>query len=427
MKISTVKARQILDSRGTPTIEVDVILANGIMGRASAPSGASVGIKEALELRDKNSTTFNGKGVLGAVSNVNTIIAAALCNQDPSLQSKIDSILIELDGTTNKGKLGANAIIATSIAVLKAAAACSNKQLFEYLGAEHKLPVPLMNILNGGAHANNGLDIQEFMIVPVGATTFAQSLQMGSEIISTLKNLLDKKGFSTAVGDEGGFAPKLRNHREAMELIISSVTSAGYVYGRDVRLALDVAASELYRNNMYHLKSENSIYTPEQMAQYCQSLVVDYDVASIEDGMAEDDIAGWQVLTKNLKDRVQVIGDDVFVTNVEVLKELASQGIANAILIKPNQIGTITETMETVQYAKGLGYNCIMSHRSGETEDSSIAHLAVGMGCSQIKTGSLCRGERTAKYNELLRIEEYLGPQAKYDANVFNKKLTAVS
>jgi enolase len=413
--IENIIAREIIDSRGNPTIEVDVQLSNGVIGRAAAPSGASKGIREALELRDEDLGRFHGKGVLKAIGNVNSLIMAALKGRYASKQEQIDSILLEIDGTENKARLGANAIIATSKAVLKAAALSSNKPLFKYLSPDScALPVPLMNILNGGAHANNGLDIQEFMIVPVGARNIKEAIRFGSEIFASLKEILSQKNLSTSVGDEGGFAPALKTNREALELILLAVKKAGYRPGEDIMLALDVAASEFYKDGLYHIGKTK--LTSSEFITLLEELASDFFICSIEDGLAQDDYAGWQELTKRLGNKIQLVGDDIFVTNERIISECIDMKIGNSLLVKPNQIGTITETIRAIKLAKKNNYSCIMSHRSGETEDTTIAQLAVGLGCNQIKIGSICRSDRTAKYNELIRIEEYLGKSARYEA-----------
>ena len=414
-KIKKIIAREIIDSRGNPTVEVDVHLESGVFGRAAAPSGASKGLKEALELRDEDPNRFHGKGVLKAVCNINTIINTTLIGQNCINQELIDSILLELDNTENKSKLGANAIIATSIAVLKAAALSQKKMLFQYLEKNCcVLPVPFMNILNGGAHASNGLDILEVMIIPVGTKNIRDAIRVGSEIFSSLKEILSEKNLSTSVGDEGGFAPKLTSNKEAIELVMLAIGRAGYEAGKDIMLALDVAASEFYKDGLYYLREEKKGISNDELIQLFENLIATFPIYSIEDGLAQDDYTGWQELTKRLGGKVQLVGDDIFVTNERILSECIKMQIGNSILIKPNQIGTITETLNTIKLAKKNNYNCIMSHRSGETEDITIAHLAIGFGCSQIKIGSICRADRTAKYNELIRIEEYLGETARY-------------
>jgi len=416
-KIKNIVAREIIDSRGNPTIEVDVHLENGVFGRAAAPSGASKGIKEALELRDEDPNRFHGRGVLKAVDNVNTLIKAALDGQDCTDQAHIDSILLELDGTANKSRLGANATIATSIAALKAAALLQKKPLFQYLKKNAcVLPIPLMNILNGGAHANNGLDIQEFMIVPIGAKSIKDAIRLGAEVFATLKEILAFKKFSTSVGDEGGFAPNLSSNVEALELILLAIEKAGYVPGKDVMLALDVAASEFYRDGQYHIREKKSGLSSNELIQLFEDLISAFPICSIEDALDQDDYIGWQELTRRLGGKVQLVGDDIFVTNERIFSECIEMQIGTSILVKPNQVGTITETLNAIKLANSNGYQCIMSHRSGETEDTTIAHLAVGFGCGQIKIGSVCRSDRTAKYNELIRIEEHLEQTACYES-----------
>lgn len=415
MKITNVIAREILDSRGNPTIEVDVCLDSGVCGRAVAPSGASTGKREALEKRDGDLTRFGGKGVLQTVAVVNGIIRDVLLHKDTTNQENLDHILIELDGTENKSKLGANAIVATSLAIAKAAALACNQPLFAYLQPNSNLlPMPLVNIINGGAHANNALDIQEFMIVPVSAKNIKEAIRMSAEVFHSLKNLLTKDGYSTSVGDEGGFAPDFKSSKIALDYIMKAIEQAGYRTGQDVMLALDVAASEFYKNGKYHLAGEGVQLSSEQLTSYYQDLAQSYPIFSIEDGMSEDDEYGWQLMTKELGEKLQLVGDDVFVTNPKILRSGIVKNIANAILIKPNQIGTLTETLQTMTIAHDASYNIIMSHRSGETEDATIAHLAVAGNCGQIKTGSMCRADRTAKYNELIRIEEMLGTKAAF-------------
>ena len=409
-------AREILDSRGNPTVEADVLLESGVMGRAAVPSGASTGEKEALELRDGDKSRYLGKGVLKAVANINSDIADAIIGLDASDQGFIDQTLIELDGTDNKGKLGANAMLAVSLAVARAAAADAGLPLYRYLGGAGPmaLPVPMMNVINGGEHANNTLDIQEFMIIPVGAKTFREALRCGAEIFHALKKLCDSKGYATTVGDEGGFAPNLASHEEALQLIMAAISAAGYVAGEEVVLALDCAASEFYRDGKYHLTAEGLALSSQEFVNYLANFADKYPIISIEDGMSEHDWAGWKALTDRLGKHVQLVGDDVFVTNPAILEKGIEQGIANALLVKVNQIGTLTETLRAVEMAKRAGYASVMSHRSGETEDSTIADLAVATNCMQIKTGSLSRSDRMAKYNQLLRIEEELGATAYY-------------
>jgi len=414
--IVDVHARQILDSRGNPTVEVDVTLEAGSMGRAAVPSGASTGAHEAVELRDGDKSRWGGKGVSKAVAAVNGEIASAMAGRDAEDQAELDAAMIALDGTENKGRLGANAILGVSLAAAKAAADALGLPLYRYVGGvdANLLPVPMMNILNGGVHADNGIDFQEFMVVPVGAPTFAEALRCGAEIFHTLKAALHEAGLSTSVGDEGGFAPAINSPREALDLICEAVKDAGYNAGEDVLLALDPAASEFFRGGDYVLGGEGRTLPPGAMADYYVELASEYPIASIEDGMAEDDMQGWKLITEKLGDRVQLVGDDLFVTNVKRLKQGIDDGIANSILIKVNQIGTLTETIAAVRMAQGSGYTAVVSHRSGETEDSTIADLAVALGCGQIKTGSLCRSDRLAKHNQLLRIEEELGEAARY-------------
>lgn len=414
--IVDILGREILDSRGNPTVEVEVELESGARGRAAVPSGASTGKHEAVEKRDGDKERYNGKGVLEAVQAVNDEIYDALCGFEAQQQILIDQRLIDLDGTPNKNRLGANALLGVSLATAHAAAAEENLPLYRYIGGlyAHVLPIPLMNIINGGAHADNPIDIQEFMIVPKGAPTFKESLRWGAEVFHALKKNLSEAGFSTNVGDEGGFAPALPSTQAALDFIMKSIETAGYTPGEDISLALDVAASEFYRDGRYHLTGENKNFDAEELVSFYQELVKAYPICSIEDGMAEDDWRGWKALTDALGDRIQLVGDDLFVTNPLRLKEGVEKGVANSILIKVNQIGTLTETMQTVDLAHRSGYTTIMSHRSGETEDSTIADLAVALNCGQIKTGSLSRSDRLAKYNQLLRIEETLGPQATF-------------
>jgi len=414
--ISHVHARQILDSRGNPTVEVDVRLGDGSLGRAAVPSGASTGAHEAVELRDGDQGRWSGKGVEKAVGFVNGEIAQAIRGRDAIDQEGVDSALIALDGTPNKARLGANAILGVSLAAAKAAAASKGQELFRYVGGEgaNLLPVPMMNILNGGAHADNPIDFQEFMVMPVGADSFSEGLRCGAEIFHSLKSALHKAGLSTAVGDEGGFAPNIASPREALDFVGRATESAGYQLGTDVLIALDCAATEFFRDGEYVLEGEGRALSGDGMAAYLAELCDDYPIASIEDGMAEDDMTGWKMLTDKVGDRVQLVGDDLFVTNVDRLRQGIADGLANSILIKVNQIGTLTETIAAVRMAHEAGYTAVMSHRSGETEDSTIADLAVALGCGQIKTGSLARSDRTAKYNQLLRIEEELGSAARY-------------
>ncbi len=418
--ICSVTAREILDSRGNPTVEAEVCLENIIKGRAAVPSGASTGTHEAVELRDGDTTRFLGKGVLRAVENVNTIIAPALTGESVFNQRALDQILINMDGSANKGHLGANAILAVSLAVARAAAAALGLPLFRYLGGTNAciLPVPMMNIVNGGAHADNNLDVQEFMIVPAGADSFSKSLRMGVETFHSLKSVLKKKGYATGVGDEGGFAPNLKSNEEAIELILDAIQKAGYKAGEQIYLALDVAASEFYEGQKYHFKkSTGAALDSDQMVQLYQGWIERYPIISIEDGMAEDDWQGWIGLTAALGEKIQLVGDDVFVTNAKRLQDGIADGVANSILIKLNQVGTLSETMDTVELAKVDGYTTVISHRSGETEDSFIADLAVATNAGQIKTGSASRSDRICKYNQLLRIEEELKSQARFIGN----------
>ena len=415
-RIAHVHARQILDSRGNPTVEVDVKLEDGSFGRAAVPSGASTGAHEAVELRDGDRSRWGGKGVEKAVANVNGEIAQAVTGRDASDQQGLDHALIDLDGTENKGRLGANAILGVSLANAKAAAASAMQPLYRFIGGPEAnlLPTPMMNILNGGAHADNGIDFQEFMVLPVGAPTFAEALRCGAEIFHALKGALHSAGLSTSVGDEGGFAPAISNSREALDYIEKAIGAAGYSLGKDVLLGLDCAASEYFKDGAYRMVGEGKTLTSHENAAFLADLAANYPIASIEDGMAEDDWDGWKLLTDKIGDHVQLVGDDLFVTNVTRLQKGISDGIANSILIKVNQIGTLTETLAAVEMAHKAGYTAVMSHRSGETEDSTIADLAVATNCGQIKTGSLARSDRTAKYNQLLRIEQQLGAQAKY-------------
>ena len=415
--ITEVYAREILDSRGNPTVEVEVILEDGAVGRAAVPSGASTGVHEAVELRDGDKERYLGKGVTKAVDNVNDIIAEALIGLEATRQTEIDELLVRLDGTPNKGSLGANAILGVSMAVARAAASSVGLPLYLYLGgvAAKELPVPMMNILNGGEHADNNVDIQEFMIMPVGAKSFSEALRMNAEIYHNLKALLKEKGLSTALGDEGGFAPNLSNNAEAIEVILEAVVKAGYKPEKDIVIALDVASSEMYKDGKYHLEGEGLVKTSEEMVDYLADLCEKYPIISIEDGLAEDDWAGWKLLTKKIGKKVQLVGDDLFVTNEERLVQGINKGVANAILIKVNQIGTLTETFNAIETAKRAGYTCIISHRSGETEDTTLADIAVAVNAGQIKTGAPARTDRVAKYNQLLRIEEDLGKAAKYN------------
>ena len=414
--IVDVHARQILDSRGNPTVEVDVTLEDGSMGRAAVPSGASTGAHEAVELRDGDKSRWGGKGVGKAVEAVNSEIAEAVVGMEAEEQIEIDRAMIELDGTENKGRIGANAVLGVSLAAAKAAADARGLPLYRYIGGVDAklLPVPMMNILNGGAHADNRIDFQEFMVMPVGAPSFAEALRCGAEIFHALKSALHSAGLSTAVGDEGGFAPAINSAREALDFIEKAVSSAGYKLGDDVLLALDCAASEFFKEGAYRMEGEGKTLSPTEMADFLADLAANYPIASIEDGMAEDDAEGWKAITDRVGARVQLVGDDAFVTNVKRLQWGIDHGIANSILIKVNQIGSLTETMDAVRLAQTNAYTAVMSHRSGETEDSTIADLAVALSCGQIKTGSLARSDRTAKYNQLLRIEEELGDAARY-------------
>ena len=418
--ISEIFARQILDSRGNPTVEVDVITDDGAFGRAAVPSGASTGIHEAVELRDDDKKVYVGKGVLKAVENVNKTIAPELVGYEVADQTGIDQLMIALDGTENKGKLGANALLAVSMAVAKAAAEEAELPLFRYIGGTNAvtIPVPMMNILNGGAHADNKIDFQEFMVMPVGASNFSEGLRWGVEIFHALKSVLKKKGYSTNVGDEGGFAPNIQSNEEAIETVLLAIDAAGYKAGSQIFIAMDAANSELYKNGKYVFhKSDGKTMTSEELVKYWTSWVAQYPIISIEDGMAEDDWDGWKMLTEAVGNKVQLVGDDLFVTNVNRLKQGIDKKIANGLLVKVNQIGTVTETINAVTMAQHNGYNTIMSHRSGETEDTTIADLAVALNCGQIKTGSASRTDRMAKYNQLIRIEEQLGASAYYPGN----------
>ena len=414
--IVDVVAREILDSRGNPTVEADVLIESGVMGRAAVPSGASTGSREALELRDKDTTRYSGRGVLRAVEHINTEISEAIMGLDAQEQSFIDTTLIDLDGTENKSRLGANALLAVSMAVARAAAEESGLPLYRYFGGSGamQMPVPMMNVINGGAHANNSLDIQEFMIVPVGAQSFREALRCGAEVFHALKKLLDGKGMPTTVGDEGGFAPNLASNEAAITLILEAIDKAGYQAGADVLLALDCASSEFYRDGRYVLGSDNLKLSSAEFTDYLANLADKYPIVSIEDGMAESDWDGWKTLTDRLGRKVQLVGDDLFVTNTKILREGIQLGVANSILIKVNQIGTLTETFAAIEMAKRAGYTAVISHRSGETEDTTIADIAVGTNALQIKTGSLSRSDRVAKYNQLLRIEEDLGDVVAY-------------
>ncbi len=422
-EIVDIYAREILDSRGNPTIEVEVHLETGAYGIACVPSGASTGEREALELRDGDKKRYLGKGVQKAVKNVNEIIAEKVLEEgiDSLDQVYLDNFMISLDGTPNKSKLGANAILGVSIANAKASANELDLPLYRYLGGvfAKTIPTPMMNILNGGAHADNNVDIQEFMIVPVGAKIFSEALRMGAEIFHNLKNVLKGKGYVTSVGDEGGFAPNLESNIEALDVIMEAIKKAGYKAGKDVFIALDVAASELYEDGKYNLKGEKRTFKSEELIDFYEKIISKYPIISIEDGMAENDWNGWKKLTKKLSSKVQIVGDDVFVTNPQIFKKGIEEGIANSILIKLNQIGTVTETLETIEMAKRAGYGIIISHRSGETEDTTLADLAVAVNAGQIKTGSLCRTDRVAKYNRLLRIQDELGPQGDYAGDIY--------
>ncbi len=414
--IQSIHAREILDSRGNPTLEAEITLSSGVIGRACVPSGASTGAREALELRDHDATRYLGKGVQQAVANVNGEIAKHVQGMDASQQADIDAAMIALDGSENKERLGANAILAVSLAAAHAAAAQSKLPLYASLQQrdEYIMPVPMMNIINGGAHADNSVDMQEFLILPVGATSFHESLRYGTEVFHALKARLKQKGLSTAVGDEGGFAPDLRSNREAVDVILEAISDAGFIAGDDISLGLDVASSEFYSNGVYHLASENKKLSADEFAEFLGDWVSNYPIISIEDGMAEDDWQGWQTLTNAIGNKVQLVGDDLFVTNKAILAEGIERGIANAILIKFNQIGTLTETMQAIAMAQQANYGVVISHRSGETEDTTIADLAVATNAGQIKTGSLCRTDRIAKYNQLLRIEDALAGKARY-------------
>ncbi|TBU98992.1 phosphopyruvate hydratase [Phytopseudomonas dryadis] len=419
-KIVDIKGREVLDSRGNPTVEADVILDNGIVGSACAPSGASTGSREALELRDGDKSRYLGKGVLKAVANINGPIRDLLLGKDPVDQQALDKAMIDLDGTENKAKLGANAILAVSLAAAKAAAQDQDLPLYAHIAnlngtpGVYSMPVPMMNIINGGEHADNNVDIQEFMVQPVGASSFADGLRMGTEIFHHLKAVLKARGLSTSVGDEGGFAPNLASNEDALGAIAEAVANAGYTLGSDVTLALDCASSEFFENGKYDLAGEGKVFDAAGFADYLAGLAERYPIISIEDGMDESDWAGWKVLTDRIGAKVQLVGDDLFVTNTKILKEGIDKGIGNSILIKFNQIGTLSETLEAIQMAKAAGYTAVISHRSGETEDSTIADLAVGTAAGQIKTGSLCRSDRVSKYNQLLRIEEQLAGKAPY-------------
>ena len=415
-EIIDVMAREILDSRGTPTVEVDVVLDDGSFGRAAVPSGASTGVHEAVELRDGDKARFGGKGVLKAVNAVNTEIYDAIVGMDAEEQIELDRAMIELDGTENKGRLGANAILGVSLAVAKAAAESTALPLYRYIGGTlaHTLPVPMMNILNGGKHADNPIDIQEFMIMPVGASSCSEAIRMGAEIFQALKKNLKAAGMNTNVGDEGGFAPNIGSAKEALQFIVDSIKSAGYKPGDDVVIALDAASSEFYKDGKYHLEGEGKVLTSAELVKYYEELANEFPIMSLEDGMAEDDWEGWDLLTKTLGGRMQLVGDDLFVTNTKRLAMGIEKKVANSILVKVNQIGSLTETLEAVDMAHRAGYSAVLSHRSGETEDATIADIAVATNCGQIKTGSLSRSDRLAKYNQLIRIEQELGDTAKF-------------
>jgi enolase len=414
--IVDIVAREILDSRGNPTVECDVLLESGTMGRAAVPSGASTGSREAIELRDDDKTRYLGKGVLKAVEHINTEISEAVLGLDASEQAFLDKTLIDLDGTDNKSRLGANAILAVSMAVARAAAEESGLPLYRYFGGMHatQLPVPMMNVINGGAHANNNLDLQEFMIIPIGAPSFREAVRYGAEVFHALKKIIHDKGMSIAVGDEGGFAPNVTNHEAAIQMILDAIAAAGYTAGEQIAIGLDCAASEFYKDGKYHLEGEGLQLTAEQWTDMLATWCDKYPIISIEDGMAEGDWDGWKILTDRLAKKVQIVGDDLFVTNTKIFQEGIEKGIANSILIKINQIGTLTETFAAIEMAKRAGYTAVISHRSGETEDSTIADIAVGLNAGQIKTGSMSRSDRMAKYNQLLRIEEDLGDVAVY-------------
>lgn len=422
--IRNIIAREILDSRGNPTVEAEVVLDNHIIGRAAVPSGASTGSREALELRDHDLKRYLGKGVLKAINHINTEIRAKFINQDTTSQEKLDEQLIKLDGTPNKSRLGANALLGVSLAFARAQALSHQKSLYEHLRTDSfSLPVPMMNIINGGAHADNNIDIQEFMIIPVGAPTFSEALRYGAEIFHTLKKLLHKNNYNTNVGDEGGFAPNLPSNKAALEFILEAIELAGYTPGKDIYLGLDVASSEFYKENRYHLGGDNKVLSSSEMVDYLADLTYHYPIISVEDGLAENDWGGWKLLTEKIGEKIQLVGDDLFVTNTEILKRGIEQKIANSILIKLNQIGTLTETLNAIQMAKLANYTTIISHRSGETEDSFIADLAVATDAQQIKTGSLCRSDRIAKYNQLLRIESECQNSALYAGKKAFKQL----
>jgi enolase len=422
--IAETKAREILDSRGNPTVEVDVLLESGALGRAAVPSGASTGAHEAVELRDGDKARYAGKGVSQAVANVNDVIAPRIEGFDALDQRGLDSFMIELDGTENKGELGANAILGVSLAAAKAAAAATGLPLFKYLGGPGAcmLPVPMMNILNGGKHADNNVDLQEFMVMPFGAPNFKEAIRMGAEVFHALKSVLKSKGLNTAVGDEGGFAPDLKSNEEAIDVILQAITKAGYMPGHDVWLALDPASTELYKDGKYVLEGENRTLSSEEMVEFYVKWVDKYPIRSIEDGLAEDDWEGWKLLTSRIGDKVQLVGDDLYVTNTKRLMRGIEQGASNSVLIKLNQIGTLSETLDAIEMAKRAGWTAVVSHRSGETEDTTIADVVVATGTGQIKTGSACRTDRVSKYNQLIRIEETLGDSAKYGAQIWRKR-----
>jgi len=425
-RITELHAREIMDSRGNPTIEADITVSSGAKGRAAVPSGASTGTREALELRDNDKDRYRGKGVLKAVENVNTVIRDALMGHDVTDQAGLDKIMLELDGSENKDKLGANSLLAVSLAAAHAGAADSSSMLFEYLGGKEavNLPVPMMNIINGGSHADNSVDLQEFMVMPVGASSFREALRCGAEIFHSLAGVLKERGMSTSVGDEGGFAPNLSSNEEAIETILIAIEKAGYEAGKDVYLALDVASSEFYKKGVYNLASEGREFDASGFVDYLADWVDRYPIISIEDGLDESDWAGWKIMSDKLKESIQLVGDDLFVTNPKIVARGIEEGVANSVLIKVNQIGTLTETLETIRMAHAAGYTTVTSHRSGETEDTTIADLSVASNAKQIKTGSLSRSDRVAKYNQLLRIEEYLGDRAVYPgASAFNQKL----
>ena len=430
--IMEIQGREIIDSRGNPTVEAEVKIESGICGRASVPSGASTGTLEAVELRDNDVARFHGKGVQNAVNNINGEIRKALLGMDVTEQKQLDYVMIDLDGTINKGRLGANAILAVSLAAATAAAKANKCLLYEYLNgmqenAVLRLPTPMINILNGGSHANNNVDIQEFMLVPTGVENIKEAIRVGSEVFHSLKMVLSDRGLSTTVGDEGGFAPNLSSNEAAIEVILEAIKNTQYTAGKDIYLALDVASSEFYSSGEYHLASENRVYDSSDFVEYLSDWVDRYPILSIEDGMAEDDWAGWRIMTEKLGNKIQIVGDDLFVTNVDIIAEGIKQEVANCVLIKLNQIGTLSETLAAIDMAQKANYNCIISHRSGETEDASIADLAVGIGVGQIKTGSLCRTDRVAKYNQLMRIEEALGDQAVYAKTEVFKRFSALS